>query len=182
MKAFNRYFGYLVPVTLLFGLAMLVGPASRAAEKMATVSLNMDKTIQLHCVLTPSRGADHKATCLNAESYERIIKEGDRERVALEFYRYPTGVRMAMVKNALALRAVIEPFEKERNALLKELSRGTGQVLPDTPEFNEFQKQMGPALEKSHEFNLYIFTEAELDLSKNLLPTSVLAVLALIMQ
>lgn len=157
-----------------------------AADKTKTVSLTIVQALNLHCALAATKGQDRQPTCGNLETYETIIKEGDREKVVQKRYEYKPGVISAMAKNILVLQPTVESFQKQRQFLQEKIV--TIAVQPDAmkqpDEFREwfkqmadYQKQANALGDETREFNLYTLSDAELDTNKNPIPASVLAVI-----
>lgn len=174
---------------VLVAVLMLLSAPAGAAEKTKAVSLTVEQAVNMHCVLNANKDNNRQPTCNNIETYDDVIKEGDRERVVTRRYQFKPGVLSAMAKNILALRYVTEKFERER-ALLQEKVLVTQPLGPSAStddatvnlrarekEFAEYTKQAREMLSAKIDFNLYAFSDAELDLAKNAIPASVLAIL-----
>lgn len=179
-------FRYVLPL-----LAMMIAPTA-AADKTKAVTLTVERAIDLHCALSPVRGPDRQPVCLNVETYDDIIKEGDREKVVARRYQFKPGVVSAMTKNILALRYVVEKFQREQTFLQEKLFAGLpspGEAAPQVERdaasaargaaLTEFNKQRSLLLGASVDFNLYTLTDADLGLpdGKNPMPGSLLATL-----
>lgn len=173
---------------LLCALSLLVTAAIPAysGDKTKSVKLTVSQALSLHCALAATKGQDRQPICLNLETYDDVVKEGDRERVIPRRYQYKPGVIGAMAKNILALQYVTESFNKERTLLQEKII--TFVVAPDQAkqpeEFREYQrqitdytKQANALADEPHEFNLFTFSDAELDTAKNPFPASVLAII-----
>lgn len=155
---------------LIVAFLLLVTPAC-AAEKAREVKLTTEQVGVLLDVLKSKM-----------ESYEKIVKEGDRERVVKVFYQYEIGVRMAIAKNIPPLEYAWKSADKARVDAMMALSDGTGIIPPDGPVAAKFQMAWRDILNREHTLNLITITEADLKLKDNALPASVLAALLPILE
>lgn len=172
----------------LFLSAIIISTSACAADKTKTVSLTIVQALNLHCALAATKTAERppQPACANLETYDTIIKEGDREKVVAKRYEYKPGVISVMAKNILVLQPTVESFQKQRQVLQDKIVTITMQPnaekQPD--EFREwfkqmadYQKQANALGDETREFNLYTLSDAELDTNKNPIPASVLAVI-----
>lgn len=176
---------------LIVALLLLV-PQAYAAEKTKIVSLTIFQALSLHCVLNATK-VQGQPICANLESYEDIIKEGDREKVVPRRYQYKSGVLGAMAKNILALQFVTEAFQKERALLQEKIITFVVAPKQDThPEEYEkwarqnadYTKQANVLGEAVKKFNFLTFSDVELGIAesvpvkdRNLFPASILVII-----
>ena len=113
------------------------------------------------------------------DGYECIVKDGQRERAVRENYRLGGGLRLVIAKNLHHLRAVVDPYQQARNALVREMANGTDEIA--TKDMPEFLRREAEMLDAKHDVALVKIRANELHLgsepNENPIPGSVLAAL-----
>lgn len=94
---------------LLPALALLLVPTLGHAEKL---TLTVRTATELLLGLSALDGS------------ERVVKEGTAERVLKEPYKLPAGVRLAIARNIVTLRAVVGPVQLAYQGKVVELTGG----------------------------------------------------------
>lgn len=117
----------------------------------------------------------------------RVIKDGEREQVVREPYKFKPGLRSAIAKNVANLKAVADAYSKTKDGLIGQVTGGMTQIAEKHGETvnPDFQKQMADfqavnnlLLAEIHEVRLVKIKESELNLEANPIPGTVIAALA----
>lgn len=109
------------------------------------------------------------------DGYDRVARDGERERVVREFYKLGGGLRLLIGINQNKLDAVLSVYNKERSRIIVGLSGG-GNELPKAKE-GEFFERHNELLQAEQEIELKAININELRLDDNPIPASVLAML-----
>lgn len=112
----------------------------------------------------------------NCDGHTVIVKEGENEKPIYCLFELGFEVNYAIAKNIDALETVQQTYIKQRNDLLKSLSKnGTGFSNPEEePEaFAKFRAKEAEMLEA--EINVPLVTIKKADLAKSKLPPSILS-------
>ena len=110
------------------------------------------------------------------DSYERAIKDGERERVVREFYKFGGGMRLLIAKNLNRLDIVVSTFQAARDGLVYEFSSdGKAEVLPE--KMAAFGKAVRDLMIVEEEVELTRIKSDELKLDENPVPASTLSLL-----
>jgi hypothetical protein len=110
------------------------------------------------------------------DGYDRVIRDGERERVVREPYKFDAGLRLALAVLENRVDVLIADYNKARSALIKSLADG-GAKVPEE-KMSEFIEQHQVLLDKECEINdVGRIKTSELALDKNPIPASVLALL-----
>lgn len=143
-------------------LAMSTSGAIAQAAKVREVTLPLSRMLEINGGLAA------------LDKYDRVVREGERERVVQDVYKFEPGLRIVIMKNMSALRPIVEGLDKERAAILVELSGGSGELKPGTPEAAAFNLRLRDLAQKPQSASLIPIAEAELKLAVNPIPSSVL--------
>lgn len=110
------------------------------------------------------------------DMHEKIVKDGERERVVKVPYKLGVGFRLAMAANQDRLNVIISRCEKFRNEEIVRLSTpGTNKVSDENAaEFYKFDKAIQ---EEIHSIKLTKIKEEDLSLSDNPIPILALTLL-----
>lgn len=82
-------------------------------------------------------------------------------------------VRMAMAQNVHRMAEIAGAYQKARNAVIYDLSGGTGQLPPE--KVAEGEKQIQELLDEVHEVNLIRFRLDQINADDNKLPVRIIA-------
>lgn len=107
------------------------------------------------------------------DGYDKIIKDGERDRAVRELYKLGGGLRLLIAKNINLLDKEIDPFQRARNTLVMEHADASGSVPPDKRA--EFVKQERELLDAEYDVDVVPIKDDELKLDQNPIPASVLA-------
>jgi len=113
------------------------------------------------------------------DGYDKIVKQGETERVVRVYYKLTAGFRLAMAMNLDRLQPIVSAYNKARNNIILELSEGSGKVPDDKNA--EFNSQDVDILDEIHTIKLTKIKENELDLDNNPIPVSTLALLKVLL-
>lgn len=107
----------------------------------------------------------------------RVVRDGEREIVVQEPYKFGMGFRLAIAKNIYRLKELDLTYRHARDAVIMELSQGSGRVTdPDAiARLNIRDQQL---LAAKQEIPLVSMTIGELNLDQNAIPSTVIAALA----
>lgn len=113
------------------------------------------------------------------EGFERVIKDGERERTIMERFKYNSGTLLLQVKLMNRLDDLLRIRSSVQNAALRQASGGTGIINPQNQptEFAAYAKIIEEMEAKECEIDLSPLTESDLDLNKNAISAGVLAAL-----
>ena len=109
------------------------------------------------------------------DGYERIAKDGEREKVIKEFYKLGGGLRMSIAKNLNILGSIQSAYQKARDDILRSMADRNGEV-PRT-KLAEFTAEERKLLDAEHNVDLCQIDEEELRLDINPIPASVLSLI-----
>jgi len=113
-------------------------------------------------------------------SYQRIIKDGERERQVMDFYKFGEGFKDAIVDNTTAVRAVAKAHE-ESEQRAREETVGPGRLADNDPDKDkklaELQSRLMALMRKRYDVELIPFQESELNRDKNDIPAPILEAL-----
>ena len=112
------------------------------------------------------------------DGYDRVARDGAREFVVREFYKFGKGLRSLIAGNISTARTALRLLDEKNKDLIAQFAEGERQV-PDKniAEFAEAQRNL---LKGSSGVSLSAFRRIkfdELDLDKNPIPPSVLSML-----
>jgi len=116
------------------------------------------------------------------DGHERVVKDGEKEKIVMENYKFSPNFVWAMTKNHIALNRVMEAFDEARKVVTKNVFKGKV-IKPDTEKpdeialLNEANDQLDVFLDKKEEVELCFITQGELSLGENRIPPSHLAAL-----
>lgn len=110
------------------------------------------------------------------DGYERVIKDGERERVVQELYKLGGGLRFQIAKDIAKLTIVADALHKARNDLVRGLSGGKDRIPPEKA--GEFYAEERAMLDAQQDIELSMIQVEELKLDQNPIPGSILALLA----
>ena len=110
------------------------------------------------------------------DSYERVIKDGERERVVSEFYKFGGGLRLLIAKNLNHLDVVVSTFQKARDGLVYEFSVDGKAEVP-SEKMAAFGKAVRDLMDTEEEIELSKIKGDELKLDENPVPASTLSLL-----
>lgn len=114
-----------------------------------------------------------RAALMALDGYDKIIKDGERERAVRELYKLGGGLRLLIAKNVNLLDKEIDTFQRARNALVLECASGQEKVPPE--KMASFIKQERELLDAETEIDVVPIKSDELKLDQNPIPASVLA-------
>lgn len=109
------------------------------------------------------------------DGYQKIIKDGERERIAQELYKLGGGLRLCIAKNKNRIETILTAFQKARNDLIYQYGKGTAVVPDDKAE--AFSKDERPMLEMEHDIEISEIDVDQLKLDENPIPGTVLSAL-----
>lgn len=109
------------------------------------------------------------------DGYERVIRDGNRERAVLISYQFGAGLRLALARNKNKLQTDCEVFSAKRNRLVAELSAGGAQVPPER--MAEFSTRERELQKQAVEVDVAAISIGELQLDQNPITVSVLALI-----
>lgn len=116
------------------------------------------------------------------DGYERVVKDGEKEKIVLESYKFSPNFVWALTKNHIALTKSLEAFDEARKRIIKDTFKGK-KIDPKTEDKEELallegvNDQLEVLLDKKDEIELCFITQGELMLSDNRIPPSHLAAL-----
>lgn len=109
------------------------------------------------------------------DGYQKIIKDGERERVAQELYKLGGGLRLSIAKNKNKIEQILTAFQKARNDLVYQYGNGSASVPDDKAE--AFSRDERPMLEMEHDIDISAIDVDQLKLDENPIPGTVLSAL-----
>src|SRR5262249_55414371 len=110
------------------------------------------------------------------DGYTRAVKDGQGERLIIEYFKLTPMLRLAIAMNSHELMRVEEVYAKARNALIKSLSDpGKAQVKAD--KMQEFLDGDAELLKAEQDIDLTRIKAEELKLDENPIPASTLSAL-----
>jgi hypothetical protein len=116
------------------------------------------------------------------DGYERVVKDGEKEKIVTEHYKFSPNFVWAMAKNHITLNKIMEAFDEARKVVTKSVFNGKI-IKPDTEKpdelalLTEANDQLDVFLDKKEEVELCYITQGELSLGENRIPPSHLAAL-----
>jgi len=127
--------------------------------------------------LTLEEIAKLHAGLLLLDGYDRIAKDGERERVVREYFSLGAGLRLAVAMNIDKLEAAMSPYNKVRTALIFQLSSKDkpNEVAPEN--LGKFNDETSAMLAVEHDLTLTKIKFDELNLDKNPIPVSTLSMI-----
>lgn len=145
----------------LFALVFLLDPAL-AADK---VKISFQDAIILNNALSALDGR------------ERVVKDGERERVVSEPYDLGPGLRAAIGKNLTRLKAPVEIYSNAEKGLRNEITKGgVIEIKAGSPEVELFIQKRAELLKLEESIEPLIrIKRSELKLEKNPIPGTVLS-------
>lgn len=136
--------------------------------------------------LTNQRLLELEAALVALDGCDKIVKDGERERVVKDFYKLGGGLRMSMAKNRMVLKAALAAHELARQAAFKEASDGADSIDSKTDEgrlqLQKLNSLMNELAQQTHEVELLTLTQDELRLDQNPVPIDVLVGLGPILE
>lgn len=163
----------IIRFVTLAALAFAVAPAASAPGSSPAKSAK-EITMPTSTAIVLMQGLS------SLDGYERTVKDGARERVVIERYKFERGFVMAMARNLTALKAIQEAYEKEITAIRAEVADG-GEIK-DGPQLARLNDENRKLLALPQKIELVTIQEAELKLDVNPIPISVISALAPIME
>lgn len=107
------------------------------------------------------------------DGYDKIVKDGEKERAVRELYKLGGGLRLLIAKNINALAKEIETFQRARNELVLECANGEEKVPPEKRA--GFIREERALLDVEYDLEIVPIKSNELKLDQNPIPASVLA-------
>lgn len=114
------------------------------------------------------------------DGYDRIAKDGERERIVREFYKLGGGLRLSIAKNLNKLDAVQGAYQKASADLMASMIDGKGEVPPARKA--ELAKEDRKMLEAEQDIDLVMIKEDELKLDQNPIPATMLSLIQPLLQ
>lgn len=111
------------------------------------------------------------------DGHQVIIRDGAKESAVMQPYTFGGGLLLVIAGDIAKLHAVTATFEAAKRALVMQASKGTGQIAPGSPEWASSKEQLANMLAEKQPIELRHIKAAELNLEKNPIPPSVLALL-----
>lgn len=116
----------------------------------------------------------HKAL----DGIERVVKEGEGERVVRQSYKIPFSMRLALAENIEILEGHIRRFEAQRLKLFNSHADGKTELSGDA--LTAFGKVMEEAVNHEEEMDLRLIDFADLGKADDPFPPSVLSALLMV--
>lgn len=135
--------------------------------------------------ITVSDAVSMAAGLRNMDGHVTVIKQNGQDTTVMTPWEFGSGTLRLRIANDLAIVAQSEKLvETTRAAIVSELTKGVAadaaKIIPGTPEFESFQKQMKQVLDQPAPGtqDLARIKASELKLDKNEIPVTVLFALA----
>jgi len=109
------------------------------------------------------------------DGYDKVIKDGEREKTARVYYELGGGLRLLIARNLNRIEPELKALEKARNETFMQYSNGENRISPDKAV--DFMKAERALLDNEVEVELIEIDQTELKLDKNPIPGTVLSVL-----
>lgn len=107
------------------------------------------------------------------DGYERVIDDGGKPRIIKEPYRFGEAV-FALAKLRRVVREHVQDYTEARDNLIREISGGVQIDEENVDQLNRFTESTGKLLKREVDIELVKLTRAELNLTKNPIPPSVI--------
>ena len=114
------------------------------------------------------------------DGYDKIVKDGERERVVKEYYKLGGGLRLLIAKNLNLLDVQQVLYQKARAELVRSMLDDTGEIPKNkTADFLAEERKM---LEVESEIDLAVIKPNELNLDVNPIPGTTLSLIQPILE
>lgn len=109
---------------------------------------------KIKLTLTNQEVGELKSAIKALDGYEKIVKDGEKERAVLDYYKLGTGFKASLAKNQIALKPAADAYEMARNAVFRECSGGEETIATQTEEGKlQMQRLNARLLDLSRETN-----------------------------
>jgi hypothetical protein len=128
--------------------------------------------------ITVQDAAEILSGCTALDGRDRVVKDGEREKIIKEPYKFNGGFLLAIAKDTIRLREIITAYQTAHNAKIVELSGGSGSVDPNSDAGKKLSIADAEMLATKQPVDLIMINEKELNLdppNNNQIPPSVLA-------
>ena len=112
--------------------------------------------------------------------FDRIVKDGERERIVKEYYKLGGGLRLMIAKNLNLLDAQQTLYQKVRADLVRTMLDDTGEIPKNKTA--DFLAEERKVLEGEIDIDLSIIKSTELNLDANPIPATTLSLIQPILE
>jgi hypothetical protein len=130
--------------------------------------------------LTTEQAITIAAGLRGLDGYDRIAKDGERERIVRELYKLGGGLRLSVAKNLNKLDALQGIYQRARADLVASMADPKGEV--PQARMAEFVAEERKMLDADQDIDLAMIKEDELKLDQNPIPATTLSLIQPLLQ